>query len=53
MVDPIVLGAATGGYRVRVLLRIAGEEVLLIFPSMWCLPQVEYLIYFMLLQKGD
>ena len=53
VVRPIVPGAATCGYRVRVLIGIAGEEVLVICLSMWCLPEVEHLIYFQLLHKGD
>ena len=53
VVRPIVRRAATSGYRVRVLIEIAGAEVLLIFPSMGCLPEVEHPIYFLMLQKGD
>ncbi len=53
VVRQIVPGAAAGGYRVRVLIGIAGEEVSVFFPSMWCLPEVGHLIYFLLMQKGD
>ena len=49
----VVPGAAASGYHVWVLIGISEEEVLLTFPSMWCLSEVEHLIYFVLLQEGD
>jgi hypothetical protein len=53
VVYPVVPGAAAGGYHVWVLIGITGEEVLVLFPSMWGLSEVEHLIYFVLLQEGD
>ncbi len=53
VVRPVVPGAVASGYRVRVLVGVAGEEVSVIFPSMWCLPEVKHLIYFLMLQQGD
>ena len=32
---------------------VAGEEVVVTFPSLWGLPEIEHLVYFLLLQKGD
>ena len=46
-------GAATCGYRVWVLVGVAGEKVALTFPSFWGLPEIEHLVYFLLLHKGD
>ena len=53
VVYPVVPWAAIGGYHVWVLIGITGEEVLVLFPSMWGLSEVEHLIYFVLLQEGD
>ena len=37
----------------RVLIGVAGEEVAATFPSLWGLPEIVHLVYFLLLQKGD
>ena len=53
MVRTFVPGAVTCGYRMRVLVGVAGEqEVVATFPSLWGLPEIEHLVYFLLLQKG-
>ena len=50
---PIALGVAIGGYRMLVLVGVAGEEVAVTFPSLWGLPEIEHLVYFLTLKKGD
>ena len=53
VVCPIVPGAATCGYRMLVLVGVAGEEVVVTLPSLWGLPEIKHLVYFLLMQKGD
>ena len=53
VVCPIVPGAASRGFRMRVLVGVAGEEVVVTFPSLWSLPEIDHLVYFLLMQKGD
>ena len=40
VVCPIVPKAATSGYRMRVLIGVAGEEMVVTFPSLWGLPEI-------------
>ena len=49
VVRPVVLGPATSGYHMWVLIGIAWGEVLVVFTSVWGLPEVEHLIDFLML----